>query len=379
MAQRCIVVEALSALQGGGQTYLRNLFAHYEPRTGERIFAIVPPQCRDGLNVNPAIELIAPSFPSGSLIRRQIWYKSSLPRLLRSVTANVLFCPGGFLAVRPNDCRTAVAFQNMLPFSPEERRRYSLGYMRIRLWLLKYVQRSSFRDADLVIFISRFAKSVIDLTVEKRRGTSVIIPHGLSDQFRQRNDRPADSRLPNKYVLYVSTLDVYKAQIEVIEAWSILRKMRPSPEKLVFVGWEFGPYAKRVRRRIMALGLDEEVLLFGSAPYELLPAYYQHAQVNLFASSCENCPNILLEAMAAGRPVLCSEYQPMPEFGANAVQYFNPYDPMQLAEKLAQLLDDERALADWGERAARHADDFEWCVSAGQTWAALRQLANRPS
>lgn len=378
IGQSCIVVEALSALQGGGQTYLRNLFTHYDPRAGERVVAIVPPQFRDFLGVNPAIELVTPSFPLGGLIRRLLWNRFALPRLLSSLRANVMYCPGGFLAVRPKNCRTAVAFRNMLPFSPEERQRYSFSYMRTRLWLLQHIQGASFRDADLVIFISRFAKSVIDLTVGKRRGQAVVIPHGLNDQFRQHMGRPADTRLPREYVLYVSILNVYKAQIEVVEAWNILRNTRPTPEKLVLIGPEFGPYAVRVRNRIAALGLNNEVLLLGNSPYEQLPAYYQHAKINIFASSCENCPNILLEALAAGRPVLCSDYEPMPEFGADAVQYFDPYNPGKLAERLVQLLDDEYARIEWSERAIRRSDDFQWSVAAGQTWAALRQLADRP-
>jgi glycosyltransferase involved in cell wall biosynthesis len=325
--------------------------------------------------VNPAIEFICPEFPSKGLIARLFWGRFVLPRLLRRYSANVLYCPGGFLAVRPKGCLTAVAFRNMLPFSPDERRRYSLGYMRLRLWLLQHIQGSSFRDADLVIFVSRFAKSVIDLTVKRRKGGAEIIPHGLSDHFRQPMTRPADVRLPSSYVLYISILDVYKAQLELVDAWALLRSTRLTSEKLVLVGPEFGPYAEQVRRKIAATGLHDEVLLLGKLPYEQLPAYYQHAKVNVFASSCENCPNILLEALAGGRPVLCSDYQPMPEFGHDAVQYFDPYNPPQLANLLKGLLDDEAALTAWGKKAAQRAQYFQWSDAASKTWSALRQLA----
>src|SRR3569833_3466394 len=117
----------------------------------------------------------------------------------------------------------------------------------------------------------------------------------------------------------------------------------------------------------------------GNEPYAQLPGYYQHAKLNLFASSCENCPNILLEALAGGRPVLCSDYQPMPEFGADHVQYFDPYNPEQLAVLLERNLDDVAGLSEWGRRAAERADAFQWTIAARQTWDALYSLVSEAS
>jgi len=377
---KTIVIEALSALQGGGQTYLKNLFRFYPAYPDARVVALVPERFRDELAINPLIEFQAPRFASRSLLHRVLWNHSTLPFLLQRIDADVLYCPGGFLATHTvGRCRTAVAFRNMLPFSAEERARYSLGYMRTRLRLLKHVQSSSFRKADLVIFISRYAKSIIDLSVGKREGKSIVIPHGLNDHFRTLQSRPAVPRLPQEYVLYVSIITSYKAQIEVVKAWRMLRSRRVTPEKLVLIGPEYGPYATQLREAIKELRLTEEVMILGNVPYAQLPGYYQHAKLNLFASSCENCPNILLEALAGGRPVLCSDYQPMPEFGADHVQYFDPYNPEQLAVLLERNLDDVAGLSEWGRRAAERADAFQWTIAARQTWDALYSLASEAS
>lgn len=374
---KTIIIEALSALQGGGQTYLKNLFNFYPDYPDARVIALVPARFRDELAVNPRIEFEAPNFASRGLIHRAIWNQSALPFFLQHTSANVLYCPGGLLATRSvGRCRTAVAFRNMLPFSPRDQARYPLGYMRARLLLLKYMQSASFRNADLTIFISHYAKSVIDLVAGKRRGRSVVIPHGLSDHFRSAQPRPADARLPSEYVLYVSILNVYKAQIEVIKAWALVRERRHTTEKLLLIGPEYGPYGSRVRRIITELGLTDEVLILGNVPYAQLPGYYQHAKINLFASSCENCPNILLEALAGGRPVLCSDHQPMPEFGEDGVQYFDPYNPTQLADLLERNLDDAEALEEWSRRAANRSEFFQWSSAARQTWDELYFLAN---
>lgn len=371
-------MEAFSALQGGGQTYLKNLFLRYPGYSDTRVVALVPDDFEKELPVNDLIEVRTSAFASRGIVYRILWNKFVLPRLLRNLKANVLYSPGGFLPTRAvGDCRTAVAFRNMLPFSPDERRRYPLGYTRGRLWLLQHIQGASFRDADLVIFISRFAKSVIDLTVGKRKGQSVVISHGLSGHFIKPQPRPADPRLPQEYVLYVSILNVYKAQMEVVRAWAELRARRSTSEKLLLIGPEYFSYGEEVRETIIDLGLQNEVLVWGNVPYAELPGYYQYAKVNIFASSCENCPNILLEALAGGRPVVCSDYQPMPEFGADAVTYFDPYNSKQLADVLDAMLDDPTLMADMGKRALQRSRDFDWGISAHRTWDALFALVNK--
>jgi glycosyltransferase involved in cell wall biosynthesis len=263
----------------------------------------------------------------------------------------------------------------MLPFSDVDRKKFPLGYKRLRYALLKGALSRSFREADAVIFISNYAKQVIDELLPKRAGTSAVIYHGIAEGYRRRASLPRPAGLPPEYVLYVSILNVYKCHLEVVEAWDRLRKLRPTPEKLVFAGPEFPPYAAKVRRKIQDLGLENEILLVGKVPYENLPAYYQNAKVNLFASTCENCPNILLEALAAATPVLSSDIQPMPEIAGGGARLFSPYSPDEIAEALRAVLDDPAEARSMSERAGIRSKDFSWQKTRAQTWNFLLSLA----
>jgi glycosyltransferase involved in cell wall biosynthesis len=265
----------------------------------------------------------------------------------------------------------------MLPFAPGERKRYPFSYYRFRLLALKYLQSRSFNRADLVIFLSHYAQSIIDQYLPHRRGRSLVIPHGINEHFRYRPDRPFPPHLPPEYVLYVSILDVYKAQLEVIQAWRRLKEQRMTKEKLVLVGPAYPSYGEKVHNLIKSLGLANDVLVLGEVPYEELPAYYHHAKINIFASSCENCPNILLEALAAGRPVLSSAFQPMPEFGQEAAAYFDPYKPDRLTDLLIEYLDNEDLREMMGKKALARAEHFQWPQSAHRTWEALLELAEQ--
>lgn len=375
---KTIVIEALSALQGGGQTYLLHLFQNIPSDwAGKyRVVAVLPRQFVERLPIGLPLEVLAPEFPTRSLVHRVLWFWTRLPRLLKSLRADVLFCPGGTLATRRlHGAKSAVTHQNMLPFDSVARKRYPYGYLRAKCRLLHFTQGVSFRNADLVIFISEYAKLVIDQYIPWRRGRSIIIPHGVSDHFRRRAALVPTGIKVTEYVLYVSILDFYKAQLEVVSAWAKLRQLRATHEKLILVGPENPSYGCRVRELIQSLGLQEEVVILGNVPCAELPAYYQNSIVNIFASSCEiGASYVLMEALAAGSPVLCSNYPPMPEVVGDAAAYFDPYKPDQLADLLARFLDDKALRERMGAAALKHSQSYQWHDSAHKTWSALAEL-----
>ena len=153
--------------------------------------------------------------------------------------------------------------------------------------------------------------------------------------------------------------------------------MRETSEQLLLVGPGHSRYRQDVELLIRKLNLTDEVQVLDSMPYSDLPGLYQHARLNIFASSCENCPNILLEALAAGRAVLCSSHPPMPEFGGDAVSYFDPYVATDLASRIVEVIDDEQKLEEMGGAALRQSQRYDWARSAERTWKHLAALAER--
>ncbi|HKZ68081.1 MAG TPA: glycosyltransferase, partial [Chitinophagaceae bacterium] len=132
-------------------------------------------------------------------------------------------------------------------------------------------------------------------------------------------------------------------------------------------------YGQKVRSEIFRLGLQNDVILTGNITYIELPNIYYHAKINIFASECENCPNILLEALGAGRPLIVSNRQPMPEFGGDAVTYFNPSSPEDLALKLVSIIDDSVLMQNLSARARERSRQFCWKQTARMTWEAINQ------
>ncbi|MCA1324318.1 glycosyltransferase family 4 protein [Herbaspirillum sp. alder98] len=368
-----IVINALSARIGGGQTYLRQLLSRIPdvPDLQILIFA------SDSLDINdhPNIKLLKTNFPTENPLMRTFWEKYILPRRLREINPDVFFCPGGVVATKaPPGCRVVTMFRNMVPFDEVVKKQMPYGLQRIRVNLLEGVMLRSMAGADLVIFISEFARQVIEsrITVKK----AMTIPHGISAHFRQHDAAVSVAHIvPAKpYILYVSRFESYKHHQEVVEAYLKLPAAIQAAYDLVLVGENDNPFGDVVRNLIKNKAATHKVHMLGGVKYSTLPNVYRQAQLIVFASSCENCPNILLEALSAGRPIICSSVMPMPEFGGDAVAYFNPVDSDDISQKMALLLSNPQLADQYAERATVQGLKYNWDITARDTWTAILAL-----
>jgi len=378
-----ILVNGLSARLGGGQTYLLNLLRRVPQDAGWKVFLLCPDSL-DLADLPDNVERVERDLKLDNPFRRAIWEYFNLGQLASRLETDLLFCPGGLLppGPLPKGLKVAVTFQNMLPFDRVQRKRYPLGYRRLRDWLLQRGLSSAMRKADLVIFISRFAQKFIQETLGQLAGRSVVIPHGVDAKFFPCAEKPlpCPTEAPSgEYFLYVSFIDHYKSQIEVVRAFAQVRQISKTQAKLFLVGAENPLYGAALRREIEALKLGEAVTVTGNLAHHDLPALYQHAWINLFASCTENCPNILLEMMASGRPALVSERGPMPEFGGQTVLYFDPEHVAQLVERWLSLLFDQEQGNRLAEAALERVSAMVWEKTASMTWGAMAEVVRAGS
>ena len=373
-----IVLNALSAQLGGGQTYLKNLLSHLPCDAAFELLVYAPASLE--LPTDHRIRRFTTRWPTNNPILRACWERWGLPRFLRRESADVLFCPGGVVATRaPAGCRVVTMFRNMIPFDARVRRSLPVGLQRLRNWLLHDVMLKSMAQADLTIFVSMHARSVIESLIAVPR--AVTIPHGTSGAFRTAGMELARPGAAPKarYILYVSRFDVYKHHRELIEAYACLPALVRHEHPLLLIGETDLPQTQPAKALIERLGLQASVQIAGAVPYQELPAYYHHAHAIVFASSCENCPNILLEALGAGRPVLCSNAPPMPEFGGDAVEYFSPFDPIDIQRALTKVLSDPMRAKRLADAAVARSAHYEWATTARNTWAHILRLGDTAS
>jgi glycosyltransferase involved in cell wall biosynthesis len=289
----------------------------------------------------------------------------------------VLFAPGGLCTDRFHPVVTMS--RNMLPFQVWEMSRYGPSRMLLRLGLLRAAQWRSFQIADGVIFLSRFARDSVLRATGPLRSQSTVIPHGVESRFfrEPRQQRPAadfTQDAPMRLV-YVSIVDVYKHQWNVAEAVVRLRQAG-LPISIQFVGDGYPPARERLLRVIRAHDRHGQFLKYsGPAEHADLPGCYQSADGFVFASSCENLPNILLEAMASGLPIACSNRLPMPEVLGPAGVYFDPLRPRQIEEALRQLFHESELRKHLAIAAHERARQFSWSACARDTFRFLADVS----
>src|SRR5207253_4012008 len=107
------------------------------------------------------------------------------------------------------------------------------------------------------------------------------------------------------------------------------------------------------------------VRYWGAVPHGELQKRYAEAELCVFASTCENMPNILLENMASGLPIACSNRGPMPEVLGDAGLYFDPEDVVSIRDALRRLIESHDLRARLAQAAFQRAQVYSWqrCAS----------------
>ena len=370
-----IIINAYSAKLGGGQTYLRNLFENMPSNNELSVVVYAPKSFKFATNENLVRKFTW--WPTNNPFLRAVWERLFLPIILFRESADVLFCPGGTVnTVAPKKCKTVTMFRNMSPFDDQIKNSLPFGMAKFRLSLLSKIMLRSMEKADLTIFISDFARNFIEKKINLK--SAITIPHGLSSEFRTYSKViPVSRHAPtSKYLLYVSRFDVYKHHFQIVRAYALLDKALRDEYSLVFVGETDSTEARRVLHLIRSENLGQNIFVLGALPYSELPALYHSASIILFASSCENCPNILLESLGAGRPILSSNIMPMPEFGGDAVEYCSPTDSQDIKRGLERLLTDDSRQKELASAAGIRSEAFRWEITAKRTWDAITSTLN---
>jgi glycosyltransferase involved in cell wall biosynthesis len=115
----------------------------------------------------------------------------------------------------------------------------------------------------------------------------------------------------------------------------------------------------------------------GHEPFKNMHTIYSNADAFIFASSCENLPNILIEAMASGLPIVCANRGPMPDILGDAGIYFDPESPSDIASALQTIFNDDRLRSWLARQSWKKAQDYSWVQCAQKTFQFLAEVGRR--
>lgn len=265
------------------------------------------------------------------------WLHCSLPRLIRRIGADVYYGPAYAVPRRGGGAARMVMFHDDLAWtSPES---YPWRFRRYIRWQMAL----SARHADRFLFPSRVAMKGCAGRLGLRRSRCAVVPHGVSPSTFRTTGRDVKGAV----ILCVASSEARKNQIVLAEALRGRHDLR-----LVLVGYTPGDAGQL--RGLMATG----------APVEIVPTATEAEVAGWFArASALALPTLgegfgfpVIEAMAAGVPLLLSDIPVMREVAGDAAIYLPPGDPAAWGRAVDMVLGDRRKaedLAALGRRRVR--------------------------
>ena len=326
---------------GGTEIYLRNLLAALARIDGENRYVVftnretgkdLVPQAA---NFEYAPQDVRASFRPG----RILWEQFSLPGVVRRFGLDVLFNPG-FTA--PIVCaRPMVTVFHDLQHKrhPEYFRWFDLPFWQFFLW-------QSARRSRGLIAVSEATRE----DLKRYYGVEAhVVQHGVERRFFE----IAGKRDPGDYLLCASTSHPHKNLERLLRVYC----ETPGLPKLVLTG-----VRGFAAREVESLA-GEGVRIAGWIPREELFELFRCARGFIYPSNFEGFGMPVLEAMAAGVPVACSDIPPLREIAGDSVLYFDPSSEEQIRQALLELAAGSVAT----DAAGRRAREFSWEKAARET------------
>ena len=232
--------------------------------------------------------------------------------------------------------------------------------------------RWSIRKSSAIIAISDNTKTdlVTMLGAEEKKIHRIYL--GIDASYRLINDSNllgsvrAKYSLPSKFILTVSSLHRRKNLQNLVRAFSLIKEGDGTDHKLVIVGipkWQHSAIIDEIN----SSPFRSEILLLSSIPEHDLPAIYNLASVFAFPSLYEGFGLPLIEAMACGCPVVCSNTSSLPEVAGDAAVLIDPVNIEQLANGISSVLVNQTLKEDLKAKGLRRASQFSWEKTAKET------------
>jgi glycosyltransferase involved in cell wall biosynthesis len=300
------------------------------------------------------------------------WDQLAVPRAVRHHRVDVLFNPKYSIPLREGCPAVWVC--------------HGLDWY-VMPWASRFVDRLSHRflvpryasRAAAIVAVSEVTRQHVMryLHVPPERVTTVY--SGVDDVFRQ---RPEPARLdavrrkyalPERFVLYAGAIYPPKNYTRLVRAYAKVGPERGVP--LVVAGGENRFLSERELLEPEALGIGEWVRRPGWIEQEELAAVYAQADALLLPSLFESCGLPVLEAMAAGCPVVTADRYGTKELAERAAVLVDPDSVDSIADGIRRVLDDGALRARLIEAGRGRSDEFRWSRCAGETLRVLERVA----
>ena len=294
-----------------------------------------------------------------------------LPRRLRLLEAELFHSPNYMIPMRAFPVRRAgpircvVTLHDLIPlvvpgYAPRSKK------AKLKPVFIQ-IMRQVIERADRIIAVSQSTQNdlINRLGLDEQRID--VVYNGVHDHF----EPPPHEAPARRGLLYVGRSDPYKNLVLLIESFARLRAGR-FPELTLRIVGPPDPRYPEPEQRAMDLGVREAITWNGYLSDAELVAAYQLAEVAVLPSSYEGFGLPVIEAMACGTPVVCSDRSSLPEIAGGAAEMFDLLDNTSLDAAIARVLENEPVRRELIRSGLERARAFTWRKAAEETLASYR-------
>jgi len=312
-------------------------------------------------------------------IRQQLWKQIVLPYKAWRKKCDIVYCNDYFAPYIHLNYTTVQLFHDAFFFE------YPEYCNRIWLQLFKRIAIPAAKRSAFIITPTAYAKQRVQHFTGIAPGKIIAIHQGpktipVSNIIAAIPDwLPTQQGLP--YILHVGVLEKRKNLTSLLKAFQLFQQAGNTAFKLVLAGKGNGKMHSDdtvyILQTIRELQLQNEVIMPGYLPDELLSTVYKNATCYVFPSINEGFGIPILESFQFGVPVMVANNTCLPEVGANAVLSFDPYNIEDISEKMQLLVHDTALQKTLIEKGYERLKDFSWEKTAAALLEVFEKAARR--
>ena len=294
-----------------------------------------------------------------------------LPLALNRWRVDVFHAPNYMMPLLPcPGTRRVVTIHDLIPLLFRD---YAPRSKKNRFFpVFKAIMNRSVRAADRVIAVSESTRRDLQSYFHLDAASAARI-RVIAEGVRTRCTPAPRTPRPHVQFLYVGRRDPYKNLPLLVASFAALRQ-RGLAVALRVVGSD-DPRYPEARQLARELGVDEAIAWSGYVNDAELLAAYQQADVFVLPSNYEGFGLPVLEAMACGTPVICSNTSSLPEVAGDAALMIDPRQPHTLTDAMNRLATEPALRRQLAEKGLARAALFSWDATARQTLALYEELA----
>lgn len=311
------------------------------------------------------IEIVDVPYTKESGLKNILWHQWLFQKLLKEYKCDIAYIPN-FTLLLWKAVPTIVTIHDLIEYNVPDK--FSKTRMIYRKWICDPLMA---RRSDGILTVSESSRNDIVKYLHQKPSRVKVTPnavdHGVFRKYDKAEVLPALSKYEleyNGYLLFVGTIDYPGKNIKTaIDAFFGMKSQGTIDKKLVIVGKD-GYNSQVIYDAVNASPYRNDVIFTGYLPDEDLPKLYAGAYLVLYLSLYEGFGLPVLEAMACGTPVICSNTSCFPEVVGELDVCVPPTDVRMVETKIQEMTLNESYRKMLAEKCYKKAQEYSWETSA---------------